>query len=319
MTAHRPFRFGVICERMTDRRSWIETARRAEALGYATLLIRDHFVPDFFGDQFAPFTALMAAAAATTTLRVGTLVIDNDYRHPVILAKEAATLDLLSEGRLELGLGAGWLQTEYEQAGLNFDPPSVRIERMAEAIWVLKGLFAADPFSFSGQHYAVQSLDGFPKPRQRPHPPLLIGGAGKRMLEIAGREADIVHILPRAISSGTLVSDPRDRLSHCIAEKVEWLRDAAGARFSQIELGFGLTIVVDADRHAATERLLRQRQWDGIAVEQVWDMPTVAIGSVDQIAADLQRWREALGFSYFIVTDAEMEICAPVVARLAGK
>src|SRR5262245_23852123 len=114
----RPFRFGVINEQMPSRREWLERARRAEAAGYATFLLRDHFVPDFFGDQFAPITALAVAAAVTSSLRVGTLVLANDFRHPVVLAKEAATLDLLSDGRLELGIGAGWLRNEYERAGI---------------------------------------------------------------------------------------------------------------------------------------------------------------------------------------------------------
>jgi probable F420-dependent oxidoreductase len=318
MTAKRPFRFGVINEHMTTRQHWIAQARRAEALGYATMLIRDHFVPDFFGEQFAPFTALMAVADATTTLRVGNLVIDNDYRHPVVLAKEAATLDLLSDGRFELGLGAGWLQTEYEQAGLLFDPPGVRISRMEEAITVLKGLFADGPLTFSGTHYSIAGLEGYPKPAQRPHPPLLIGGAGKRMLAIAAREADIAHFMPRTIATGTLVSDPRDRLTPCVAEKVGWLRQRAGERIDQIELSLGATIVIADDRRAATEQLIAERQWDGITVADVWDMPSIFIGSVAQIAEDLERRRETLGFSYFILPDDEMDACAPVVARLAG-
>lgn len=317
LRTHRPFRFGIISEQMTTRQAWREQARQAETLGYATLLIRDHFVPDFFGDQFAPFSALMAAADATTTLRIGTLVIDNDYRHPVMLAKEAATLDLLSGGRFELGLGAGWLQTEYDQAGLPFDPPGVRISRMAEAIQVLKGLFAAGPVTHSGAHYAITTLNGFPKPAQRPHPPLLIGCAGKRMLGIAAREADIVHLMPRTIATGTLVSDPRDRLTPCVAEKVGWLREAAGERIGQIELGIGATFVVADDRRVATERLIFEREWSGITVEEVWDMPSIFIGSLDQIADDLARRREMLGLSYFTMPAAEMDTAAPVVARMA--
>lgn len=319
MTARRPFRFGVINEHMTTRQHWIAQAQRAEALGYATMLIRDHFVPDSFGAQFAPFSALMAAADATTTLRIGNLVIDNDYRHPVVLAKEAATLDLLSDGRFELGLGAGWLQTEYEQAGLHFAPPGVRISRMEEAISVLKGLFADGPLTYSGTHYTIAGLEGFPKPAQRPHPPLLIGGAGKRMLSIAAREADIAHFMPRTIATGTLVSDPRDRLTPCVAEKVGWLRQSAGDRISEIELSLGATIVVADDRRAATERLIRERQWDGITVEEVWDMSSIFIGSVAQIAEDMAQRRETLGFSYFILPDDEMDACAPVVARMAGR
>lgn len=314
---HR-FRFGIINERMTTRQPWLERARRAEALGYATFLIRDHLTPDFFGDQFAPFTALMAVAAATTTLRIGTLVIDNDFRHPAMLAKEAATLDLLSEGRFELGLGAGWLQTEYERAGLCFDPPGVRISRMEEAIQVVKGLFVDGPVRFAGRHYTIEGLRGFPKPVQRPHPPLLIGGAGKRMLGIAGRQADIVHVLPRTIDTGTLLDDPRDRLWPHVAQKVGWLREAAGARFNQIALGLGATIVISDERRKATERLIQEQRWEGVGVEEVWRMPSIFVGSLDQIAADMQQRRELLGLSYFTLSDDAMESCAPVVARLAG-
>ncbi len=318
MTGNRPFRFGVIHERMTTRAAWQEDARRAEALGFATLLVRDHFVPDYFGDQFAPFAALMAAADATTTLRVGNLVIDNDYRHPVVLAKEAATLDMLSDGRFELGLGAGWLQSEYEQAGIPFDRAGVRIDRMEEAIRIIKGLFVDGPVRHAGTHYAIDGLEGFPKPAQRPHPPLLIGGAGKRLLGIAAREADIVHIMPRPIAAGTLVSDPRDRLERAVAEKVGWLCEAAGARFGAIELGLGATFVVADDRRAATERLIREMGWTGTTPEDVWDMPSIFVGSVESIADEARQRRERLGFSYFVVQDEAMAACAPVVARLAG-
>ncbi|HET7094227.1 MAG TPA: LLM class flavin-dependent oxidoreductase, partial [Thermomicrobiales bacterium] len=175
----RPFRFGIINERVGPPAAWLERARRAETLGYDTFLIRDHLVSDYFGDQLAPLPALMAAAMATTTLRVGTMVLDNDFCHPAMLAKEAATIDFLSGGRLELGLGAGWLKREYDAAGFPYHPPGVRIERLEESIAVLKGLFAAEPFGFSSRHYQIDGLDGFPKPVQRPHPPLLIGG-GRR-------------------------------------------------------------------------------------------------------------------------------------------
>jgi len=319
MTENRPFRFGIINEHMTTRQRWQDQARRAEALGYATFLMRDHFVPDSFGDQFAPFAALMAAADATTTLRVGNLVIDNDYRHPVVLAKEAATLDLLSDGGFELGLGAGWLQGEYDQAGIPYDPPGVRVSRMEEAIHVLKGLFADGPLSFTGSHYVIAGLDGFPKPAQRPHPPLLIGGGGKRMLCIAGREADIVHLLSRPIANGTLVAEPGDYRTSSVMEKIGRLRGAAGDRFAHIELSLMPTIAIADDRRAATERLIVEQGWEGVPVEAVWDMPSIFIGSIDQIVAEMRERRDSLGFSYIIVTDDDMERCAPIVAELAGR
>ena len=197
MTKLRPFRFGVSVHGSKSRAEWIGVARQAEVLGYSTLLIPDHL-----GDQLSPIPALLAAAEATSTLRVGSLVFDNDFRHPVMLAKEAATLDVLSGGRLELGLGAGWMKPEYERAGIPFERASVRIEKMEEAIQIVKGLFADGPLDFAGQYYTITGLEGFPKPVQRPHPPLHIGGGGQRLLSIAAREADIIGFIPRARADG---------------------------------------------------------------------------------------------------------------------
>ncbi len=258
------------------------------------------------------------AAAATTTLSVGTLVLDNDYRHLVHLAKEAATLDLLSRGRLELGLGAGWLRREYEAAGIPFDPPGVRIGRLGEAIRVLKGLFGDGPLTFAGEHYAIEGLDSFPKPRQRPHPPLLVGGGGKRILTLAGREADIVGILTTSVGSGVVVDDPAQRRAAAVAEKVDWVRQGAGVRFSDVELSLVPTVIITDDRRGSTERFIRERGWSGLGVEEVWDMPAVFIGSVEGIAEEMHRRREELGFSYFVVSDTGVEGVAPIVARLAG-
>jgi probable F420-dependent oxidoreductase len=181
----RPFRFGVLGERIRSCDGLLAQARRAEALSYATLLLRDRFMREPFGDQLAPMVALAAAAGATRTLRVGTLVLDNDWRHPVLLAKEAATLDLLSGGRFELGIGAGWLGEEYRRAGMPFDAPGVRVGRFEESLRVLKGLLAGPAFTFAGAHYSVTGLEGFPRPVQRPRPPILVGAGSKRMLGIA--------------------------------------------------------------------------------------------------------------------------------------
>jgi probable F420-dependent oxidoreductase len=314
-----PFRFGVINEHPLALDAWIAHVRRVEALGYATFLIRDHFVPDFFGDQFAPLAALMAAACATTTLRVGTIVIDNDYRHPVMLAKEAATLDLLSGGRLELGLGAGWLQKEYEQAGMTYDAPGVRIGRLAESITVLKGLFADGPLTFQGDHYAISDLEGFPKPAQRPHPPILIGGGNRRILRLAGREANIVSILTTSVATGTVVDATAERLPDAVEQKIAWVREGAGERFPAIELSLIPTIILTEDRRSRAERLIAARGWSGIAVEDVLAMPSLLIGTEDEIVADLVARRERYGFSYYIVADGDMEAFAPFVARLAGR
>jgi probable F420-dependent oxidoreductase len=311
-----PFRFGVINETTGPRDWWIDRVRQIETYGYSTFLIRDHFAPDYFGDQFAPFAALMTAANVTSTLRIGTLVIDNDYRHPVILAKEAATLDLLSGGRLELGLGAGWLQSEYVQAGMSFDPAGVRIDRLVESIAILKGLFADQPLTFSGNHYSITQLDGFPKPAQRPHPPILLGAGHKRMLTLAGKEADIVGIMTTSVATGQLLDDPLGRLSDRVAQQIEWVRQGAGARFPSIELSTVATIVITDRRRASTEAWIAERGWSGMSAEQVWDMPAVFIGSVDQIVEDMHRRRELLGFSYYLVSDTMAATVAPIVERL---
>jgi probable F420-dependent oxidoreductase len=312
------FRFGVINEQTPAPDAWIAHVRRIEGLGYSTFLIRDHFAPDYFGDQLAPFAALTAAACATTSLRVGTLVFDNDYRHPVMLAKEAATLDLLSGGRLELGLGAGWLQSEYDQAGIQYDPAGVRIARLAEGIAVLKGLFADAPLTFAGAHYTINDLNGFPKPAQRPSPPILIGAGHKRMLMLAGREANTVGILTTSVATGRVVDDPLARMADRVAEQIGWVRVGAGARFDEIELSTVATLIVTDRRRARTEQWIREQGWSGVTAEQVWDMPAVLIGSVEQLYDDLHRRREQLGFSYYVVSDQSAAAAAPLVARLAG-
>jgi probable F420-dependent oxidoreductase len=315
MSKRHPFRFGVINEQMKAPSAWFDHVRRVEALGYTTLLLRDHVVPDFFGDQYAPLVALMAAASVTTTLRLGTMVIDNDYRHPVMLAKEAATLDCLSGGRFELGIGAGWLRTEYEQAGLPFDRAGVRIDRLEESIRVMKGIWAEAPTTFAGQHYQVTGINGVPKPLQRQHPRLLIGGGKERMLKLAGREADIVGILTSDVSSGTLISDIRERMAAAVHQKIDWIRQGADHRFDQIELSLIPTIIFTDDRRSHIESLIRQQGWD-ITVEAVLQMPSMLIGSIEEIAQDLQTRRESYGFSYYVVADDQMDSFAPVIEWL---
>src|SRR5437588_7375465 len=230
MPRHRAFRFDVQEHRAHSANNWRDKVRALESMAYSAV-----YLPDHFGDQLGPIAALMAAADATTTLRIGSLVFANDYRHPVVLAKEAATLDLLSGGRFELGIGAGWLRSEYEQTGIPFDPPGLRVERMQEALHILKGSFAENPLTFTGKHYTITHLESFPKPSQKPHPPLLIGAGSKRMLSIAAREADIIGILPKALTNGTISEDPAERFAESIAQKVEWIRQAAGERFDELE------------------------------------------------------------------------------------
>src|SRR5262245_20684186 len=273
MTRRRPFRFGGFGENARSPETLRETARKAERPGYATFLIRDHFIEEPFGHQLAPLTALATVAAATKSLRVGSLVLSNDYRHPAVLAKEIATLDVLSNGRVELGLGAGFSKAEYHSAGMRFDPPGVRVDRLEESLRVLKGLFGAGPLTFAGKHYTVTRLDGFPKPVQRPHPPILIGASGKRMLSIAAREADIIGCQTVTTTAGVVSDDPTTRLAPVVEQKIEQVRQAAGARFGGIELSMVMTVVFAERRREAAERLARERGWDGISPEQVLEMP----------------------------------------------
>jgi probable F420-dependent oxidoreductase len=305
----RRFRFGAGAFIADSAAAWAETARRIEALGYATLLIPDHF-----DQHLAPIPALTAAALATTTLRIGCTVFDNDFRHPAMLAKELATLDLLSDGRLEVGIGAGWYKTEYEQAGIPFDPPAVRVGRLEEAVCVLKELWRGGPVTFTGAHYTLAGLENWPPPVQRPHPPLFIGGGGKRLLTLAAREADIVALIAQATPDGGLdtAGDTEARL----AEKVGWVRAAAGDRFEQVELAILIwRVAVSDDRRAAAEALAGERS---LTPEQVLASPYFLIGSIEGIVERLHELRERYGVSYISVFPQDVGAFAPVVTRLAG-
>lgn len=316
----RPFRFGVLCEEMGTGAAWLEKAKRVEQLGYSTLLLRDHFIAEPFGDQFAPLTALTAAAMVTRTLRIGSMVLDNDYRHPVVLGKEVATLDVLSGGRFEFGLGAGWMDKEYEQAGLRFDAPGIRISRLEEALSIFKGLFADEPLTFSGNYYTITDLSGFPKPLQRPHPPILIGAGGKRMLALAAREADIVGLMPGPITSGEPTDDnPAAYSPERYAQKIEWLREAVGPRFSQLELSLITTPVVTTNRRQGAEQVAQKRGWSGVSHEEILKMPNIFIGTLEQIAEQMLERRERFGISYYMTFDHVMENYAPLVEQLTGK
>ena len=312
MACDRRFRFGAQLSFAGTGEEWVAKARRIEELGYSTLC-----VPDHFDDQLAPIPALLAAAAATSTLRVGTLVLDNDYRHPLITAKEAATVDLLSGGRLELGMGAGWLRSDYEQSGIALDPPAVRIDRLEEGLAVVKGLLDGGKFSFHGRHYTVTNHPGTPLPVQRPRPPILVGGGGRRILTLAGREADIVSVNFNLRSGAIGTHLGATATAGATAEKVRWVREAAGARFDDVELSHTayLSMVTD-DRDAVAAGL---GSGFGLDAEAVLAMPNFLIGTVTQIADELERRRDELGFSYVVVGGECHEAMAPVVARLAGR
>jgi probable F420-dependent oxidoreductase len=311
MSKPRAFRFAVQEHRAPSATAWKDKARQVESLGYSAL-----YLPDHFTDQLGPIAALMAAADATTRLRVGSLVFDNDYRHPVVLAKEAATIDLLSDGRFDLGLGAGWLAADYEQAGLPFDGPGTRIGRMEEALRIIKGLFAGGPFSFAGEHYRIKDIEGWPLPVQKPHPPILLGGGGRRMLRLAAREADIVNInfdLREGRVNRELV---RTGLAEATDEKLAWVKEAAGDRLGSIELSVTIFLANITDDRESVATAMAARV--GAESQQILDMPHFLIGTVDELVEDLRRRRERYGISFVIVPGDVAELFAPIVARLAG-
>ena len=308
--AVRPFRFGVTAPTPSGGTNWAERARRIEQLGYSMLV-----VPDHFRDHLAPVPALVAAALATTRLRVGSLVFSNDFRHPAVLAKEAATIDVLSGGRFELGLGGGWLRAEYDQAGIPFDAPGTRIERLEEAVTIIKGLLAGERVTFAGRHYTIADLEGRPTPVQRPHPPIAIGGGGRRTLSLAAREASIVGLVPRARRDGSGL-DLSDLSDAATREKLEWVRSAAGERFDSLEINALIQAVVVADqRMTAADQLASRFK---VAREVVLGTVYVAVGTIDEICETLRQRRERHGISYLTVFERDMEAFAPVVARLAG-
>jgi len=307
----RPFRFGVEEHRAQNGNAWRERARLIESLGYSTL-----YLPDHFGDQLGPIAGLLAAADATTTLRVGSLVFDNDYRHPAVLAKEAATLDLLSDGRLDFGLGAGWLASDYEQTGIPFDPPGTRIERMAEALVIIKAFFAGGSVSYRGKHYRVEGLDAVPAPAQKPHPPIIIGGGGRRMLTLAAREADIVSVNYKLTEGHVNRALIRTGMAQATDEKLGWIKEAAGDRFSEIELMATIFVAnVTDDRDSVAAAMAAGFESEP---SDVLEMPHFLIGTIEQMIENLRIRRERFGISYFVVPDSAAESLAPVVERLTG-
>lgn len=311
MAHPRKFRFGVQLANAASADEWVGLARKAEDLGYDSV-----FMPDHFGDQLAPVPALMAAADATSELRIGALVFGNDYRHPVVLAKEAATIDVLSGGRFELGLGAGWMNTDYEQSGIQHDRAGVRIDRLAESITICKGAFGEGPVDFEGEHYTVTGYEGFPKPVQKPGPPLLIGGGGKRVLSLAAREADIVGINPK-IASGAIDGDvAQNGAAERTDEKLRWVKDAAGDRYADLELNMLVFAVVVTDDAQGTAEMMAPMF--GLDPAEVADYPLAWIGTEDEIADTLRERRDRWDVSYLVVQADAMEAAAPVVAKLAG-
>ncbi len=307
-----PFRFGIQASGPTDAAGWARLAQRVEALGYDTLTSADHL-----DDQFAPLPALVAAAEATTTLRLGTLVLANDFRHPVVAAKEAATVDVLSGGRFELGIGAGWMTTDYEQSGIPMDRAGVRIERLAEALEVIRPLLAGETVTYEGAHYTVAGVVGRPAAVQEPRVPIAVGGGGRRVLELAALRADIVGI---NVDLRAGVIDERagpTGTPFATDEKIGWIRDAAGDRFADLELHTRVHVAMPTDDPAGMAEIMAPAL--GIEPAAALASPHALVGPVPSLIEILQARRERWGISYIGLGVDAMEPMAPVVDALAGQ
>lgn len=314
----KPFRFSIQSGATTSGAAWKETARKAEGLGYSTLHVPDHYVDAASngGQVLAAIPAMAVAAAVTDTLRVGSRVLCVDYHHAAVLAKSAATLDLLSDGRLELGLGAGWVASEYEAMGLDMDDAPTRIERLVETVSFLKAYFTGETLSINGAHVRANGFKGQPLPVQQPHPPIIIGGGAKRVLTYAGRVADIVSfnfdnragfVGPAGVQSSSAAA---------MDDKIAWVRAGAGDRFDDIELEVGAYFTVVTDDPATSAE--KMGAMFGLSAAAMLDHPNALMGTVDEICERLIARRERYGFSYISVSDRNMDAFAPVVARLAG-
>ena len=322
--APRRFRFAAAGEGNPDEggaRKFTELARRAEAYGYDTFV-----VPDHLGSQVGPIAALGALAVATEKIRLGTSVLANGFRHPAVLAKDLATIDVLSKGRLEAGMGAGWIKEEFESAGIEYDPPGLRIEKLDETLTILDTLLRGQTCDFHGKHYQIRGLKGTPRPRQGPRPPLAVGGGGPKMLRLAARHADIISVVPMTTKSGKgLLSGIT--LEKTI-EKVELIRKAAGDRFAKIELNWAITAIVITDDREKTAEMALSAIAGGLhpnlevdtelSVEDILTSPYVAIGTHEQIADQLREVRRLTSMSYVGVFPTQMDAFAPVIPLLRG-
>ena len=305
------FRFALQASGAASPGAWRDLARKTEDLGYSTL-----YVPDHLDDQWAPMVAVTVAAEATTTLRVGTLVLDNDFRHPVVLAKEAATLDVVTGGRFEFGIGAGWLRADYEQSGISMDQPAVRVARLAESLAIMRAMWRDGSATFEGEHYCVTAALGAPAPFTPGGPPLVVGGGSRRILRLAGECADVVSVVP-SLSAGYIGPEvAAEAVGEKYAERVRWVREAAGERAADLELQcWTVTVQVVPN---ASEVFESTAPLFGLTPDQLRAAPVALIGEAGEIVETLRKRREELGFSYVVVHEAEMDALAPVIAELAG-
>lgn len=323
----KPIRFGVVASGV-EVHDLAATAKQAEGMGFSSIALNDHF-----NSAAAPMLGLLAMAAATSQIRIATSVLNQDLRRPAVLAKEAATLDLLSGGRLELGLGAGWVRADYDESGIGFDTARTRIGRLEENITILRGLFGPDPLTFRGNHYAVTDLDGIPQPAQPGGPLIMVGGGGRRLLSMAAERADIVQVLGAALGTqGAVVDDLTSFRTRAFEERLDWMRSAAGTRFDALELSLMLVFVAITDNFETTATGFLETLTGAVAryggrvnrqldlnLQTLFDSPVVAIGTLSEVCEKLVRVRNALGFNYFVTPHAaSMEALAPIVTRLTG-
>ena len=305
----RPFRFSVQANTPPAGLDWPSFARRIETLGYGGLVMADHVV----GNGLSPFPALAAAAAATTALRLGTLVLDNDFRNPLLLAREAATVDVVSNGRFELGIGAGWHDRDNHSLGIPYDPPTARVDRLAEAVPLIKRLWTEDEVTHAGTHYRHDRAHSGPKPVQRPHPPILIAGGGDRILALAAKEADIVGVVPRTKRDGS-----PDRAAYSwetALDRFAYVRALLGQRDVELNtLVFAMTVT--DDRAAGSAEIAKRME--GAPVEMIERSPFFLVGTLDEMRAQLLRVRDAFGVSYFNVRGEHIEAFAPLAKELSS-
>ena len=295
-----------------DGMTWADSVREVEALGYSTI-----FVPDHFDEGLGPIAAMATAAAVTTTLNVGSLVFDCDYRHPAVLARELATIDLLSGGRLEVGLGAGWKQLDYERSGIAMDIPRVRVDRMIEHVTVMKALFADEPVTFKGEHYTITDLDGTPKPHRSGGPPFILAGGAKRVLSFAARTADIVGINASIHSGAIDTAAAHDAMPASIDRKSAWVKEAAGERYDELEINAWLSVAEIVDDTMGFAEMM-SGLFEAPAAD-ILDSPLTLIGSVPEVIERLHARRERWGYSYTVVPGDKVRDFAPVVEQVAGR
>ena len=305
----KPFRFAVQASNTLSAKEWKNLARKVESLGYSTL-----FIPDHFGDQLSPLVGLTVAAESTSKLKVGSLVFDNDYRHPLVLAREIATLDNLCDGRVEFGIGAGWMTSDYSESGIPLESPKIRVDKLSEAVDIFLELFETGKSSFKGKYYNLTDAQCFPVVSTKPHPKLLIGGGSPKVLQLAATKADIVGI-NASLKAGAIGAEMMKEISpEKFDQRYRWVKDFAKDRINEIEVQC-LTFFVQITESGkeARENLAKMFSIDS---EMAGEIPLALVGSKNEIKEMLQKRRERWGFSYVVVHEPEMEQFAEIVAEL---